>query len=92
MILYLKVKDEHVTAEKYHTVGCGRTLASGSTLTEMIVGQSIAECRGPGTPYLTRAGVADASPGMEGSSPVRKRAGGESQHDERAGVCINDDL
>jgi nitrogen fixation protein NifU and related proteins len=45
MILYLKVQDERITAAKYHTVGCGPTIASGSMLTEMIAGKSIAECR-----------------------------------------------
>ena len=45
MILYLKVKDERITAAKYHTIGCGPTIASGSMLTEMIVGKTIAECR-----------------------------------------------
>jgi nitrogen fixation protein NifU and related proteins len=44
MILYLKVQDERIMA-KYHTVGCGPTIASGSMLTEMIAGRSIAECR-----------------------------------------------
>jgi nitrogen fixation NifU-like protein len=45
MILYLKVKDERITTAKYHTVGCGPTIASGSMLTEMITGKLIAECR-----------------------------------------------
>jgi NifU-like protein involved in Fe-S cluster formation len=45
MILYLKVDEERVTAAKYHTVGCGPTIASGSMLTEMILGRSIEECR-----------------------------------------------
>jgi nitrogen fixation protein NifU and related proteins len=45
MILYLKVQDERITAAKYHTVGCGPTIASGSMLTEMIVGRSIAQSR-----------------------------------------------
>jgi nitrogen fixation NifU-like protein len=45
MILYLKVHDERIVATKYHTVGCGPTIASGSMLTDMIVGKSIAECR-----------------------------------------------
>jgi nitrogen fixation NifU-like protein len=46
LILYLKVSDGRVAAAKYHTIGCGPTIASGSMLTEMIVGRSIAECRG----------------------------------------------
>jgi nitrogen fixation NifU-like protein len=45
MILYLQVHDGHITAARYHTVGCGPTIASGSMLTELIVGKPIAECR-----------------------------------------------
>jgi nitrogen fixation protein NifU and related proteins len=45
MILYLKVHAERITAAKYHTVGCGPTIASGSMLTELIAGKSISECR-----------------------------------------------
>jgi nitrogen fixation NifU-like protein len=45
MILYLKVEDNRIAAAKYHTVGYGPTIVSGSMLTEMIAGRSIAECR-----------------------------------------------
>jgi nitrogen fixation NifU-like protein len=45
MIVYLKVEDERIAAAKYHTVGCGPTIASGSMLTAMITGMSIARCR-----------------------------------------------
>ncbi len=45
MIVYLRIEDERIAAAKYHTVGCGPTTASGSMLTEMINGKSIAECR-----------------------------------------------
>ncbi len=45
MIIYLRVQDERIAMAKYHTVGCGPTIASGSMLTEMIAGKSIAECR-----------------------------------------------
>jgi nitrogen fixation NifU-like protein len=55
MILYLKVQDERIAAAKYHTVGCGPTIASGSMLTEMIVGRAIAECRGLTTENLIEA-------------------------------------
>jgi nitrogen fixation NifU-like protein len=44
MILFLKLKGERVAEAKYHTVGCGPTIACGSMLTEMIVGRTIAEC------------------------------------------------
>jgi NifU-like N terminal domain len=30
---------------KYHTVGCGPTIACGSMLSELVLGRSIAECR-----------------------------------------------
>ena len=59
MILYLKVQDERIAAAKYHTVGCGPTIASGSMLTEMIAGKSIAECR-----ELTVQNLIDALDGV----------------------------
>jgi nitrogen fixation protein NifU and related proteins len=46
MILYLKVRDERIAGAKYHTVGCGPTIAPGSMLTKAIVGKPMAECRG----------------------------------------------
>jgi nitrogen fixation NifU-like protein len=45
MILYLKMEDERIAVAKYHTVGCGPTIASGSMLTELITGRTVAECR-----------------------------------------------
>ncbi len=44
LILFLKVRDGRVVAAKYHTHGCGPTIASGSMLTEMLVARTIAEC------------------------------------------------
>jgi len=55
MIIYLRVCDERIAAAKYHTVGCGPTIASGSMLTEMIAGRSIAECRELTVDELMRA-------------------------------------
>jgi nitrogen fixation NifU-like protein len=45
MILFLRVEGGRITAAKYHTVGCGPTIACGSMLTELIAGRTIAECR-----------------------------------------------
>jgi len=45
LILFLMVRDGRIAAAKYHTHGCGPTIASGSMLTEIIVGRTIAECR-----------------------------------------------
>jgi nitrogen fixation NifU-like protein len=59
MILYLKIQNQRIAAAKYHTVGCGPTIASGSMLTEMIAGRPIAECRG-----LTVENLIEALDGM----------------------------
>ena len=59
MILYLRIEDERIVAAKYHTVGCGPTIASGSMLTEMIHGKSIAHCR-----ELTVENLIEALDGM----------------------------
>jgi nitrogen fixation NifU-like protein len=45
LILYLKFQDERVAEAKYHTYGCGPTIAAGSMLTELIAGRTITECR-----------------------------------------------
>jgi nitrogen fixation NifU-like protein len=45
MVLFLKVEEGRITAAKYQTYGCGPTIASGSMLTVMIVGRTVAECR-----------------------------------------------
>ncbi len=45
LILFLKVRGGRIAAAKYHTHGCGPTIASGSMLTELIVRRTIAECR-----------------------------------------------
>jgi NifU-like protein involved in Fe-S cluster formation len=59
MILYLKLAGDRVTDAKYHTVGCGPTIASGSMLTELIIGKPIAECQ-----TLTAENLVEALGGM----------------------------
>ncbi len=44
MVLSLGVENGRISAAKYHTVGCGPTIACGSMLSELVVGQSIEEC------------------------------------------------
>jgi nitrogen fixation protein NifU and related proteins len=44
MILFLCVQDGRIAAAKYHTIGCGPTIASGSMLTELVVGRTMTEC------------------------------------------------
>jgi nitrogen fixation protein NifU and related proteins len=45
LILFLKVEEGRIAAARYHTVGCGPTIACGSMLSELVLGRSIAECR-----------------------------------------------
>jgi len=45
LVLFLKTEDDRITTAKFHTYGCGPTIAAGSMLTELIVGRTIAECR-----------------------------------------------
>ena len=45
LILYLRVEESRIAAAKYHTVGCGPTIACGSMLSELVVGRSIDDCR-----------------------------------------------
>jgi len=59
MIVFLKVQDGRIAAAKYHTVGCGATIAAGSMLTELILARTIAECR-----QLTAEHVVEALDGV----------------------------
>jgi nitrogen fixation NifU-like protein len=45
MVLFLELRDDRIVIARYQTYGCGPTIASGSMLTEMIIGRTIAECR-----------------------------------------------
>ena len=45
LILFLSVAEGRIAAAKYHTVGCGPTIACGSMLSELVVGRSIEDCR-----------------------------------------------
>ena len=43
--LSLRNAEGRIAAAKYHTVGCGPTIACASMLSELVLGRSIAECR-----------------------------------------------
>lgn len=45
LVVYLKFNDGHIADARYQSEGCGPTIASGSVLTELIIGQSIEFCR-----------------------------------------------
>jgi nitrogen fixation NifU-like protein len=45
MVMFLKLVQDPVAATKYQTHGCRPTIASGSILTEMNIGRTIADCR-----------------------------------------------
>lgn len=55
LILFLKLDADRIVAAKYHTYGCGPTIAAGSMLTELITGRTLAECRGLTTADLIAA-------------------------------------
>jgi nitrogen fixation NifU-like protein len=55
MIVYLKMRDDRIETAKYHTVGCGPTIACGSMLSELVVGRSIEDCRGLTSDHLIEA-------------------------------------
>jgi nitrogen fixation protein NifU and related proteins len=44
LILFLRVEGARIASAKYHTVGCGPTIACGSMLSELVVGRTIEEC------------------------------------------------
>jgi nitrogen fixation NifU-like protein len=44
LILYLRMNGDVVAQAMFQTHGCGPTIASGSALTELIVGRSASEC------------------------------------------------
>jgi nitrogen fixation NifU-like protein len=59
MTLYLRLDSDYVCDARYRTMGCGVSIASGSALTELIIGQTISECLS-----LTPESIADALDGV----------------------------
>ncbi len=59
MTLYLRLDGDRICDARYRTMGCGVSIASGSALTELIIGRSILECIA-----LTPDSVAEALDGV----------------------------
>lgn len=59
MVLALRLEEGRVAQARYRTVGCGVSIASGSALTELILGRTVAECLA-----LAPGDVADALDGV----------------------------
>lgn len=59
MTVYLCIREGRVIAASYQTTGCGVMIATGSMLTELIVGQSVSACH-----VLTGAQIAEALGGV----------------------------
>ncbi len=59
MILCLDVDCDQIRSANYYTVGCGPTIACGSTLSELLVGGCIEDCR-----ELTAEDVIEALDGV----------------------------
>jgi nitrogen fixation NifU-like protein len=55
MVLSLREQEGCITAARFQSYGCGPTIASGSMLTEMIIGRTIEECAKPTAEELIEA-------------------------------------
>ncbi len=55
MTLYLSIKDGKVTDASYKTMGCGAAIASGSILTELLKGKSVADAQAISSDTLVKA-------------------------------------
>ncbi|WP_422927504.1 iron-sulfur cluster assembly scaffold protein [Singulisphaera sp. PoT] len=59
LILYLRLDGGRVAEARFQTYGCGAAIASGSMLTEMVAGRTVAECLA-----LTEADLIEALDGV----------------------------
>ena len=46
MIMYIKVKDNHLIDIKYKTFGCAAAIATGSIASELLIGRSLEDAEG----------------------------------------------
>ena len=72
LVLHLMVKDDRISAARFQCHNCGATIATGSMLTELILGRTLEECR-----QLTSAEFTEA---LDGLPPDKRHCAGLAIH------------
>ena len=80
LVLHLMVEDDRISAARFQCHNCGATIATGSMLTELILGRTVAECR-----ELTSAELIKA---LDGLPPDKSHCAGLAIHALRQALEI----
>ena len=72
LVLHLMVEDDRISDVRFQCHNCGATIATGSMLTELILGRTVAECR-----ELTSAELIKA---LDGLPPDKRHCAGLAIH------------